>query len=97
MKIVQILKTNHARCERKLVLIIFIYFCSFLFFAKKFKVIFTAKKSISIALMRENPVRRPIVPPIAENMSNGFAALSLVILSKVGVSKKILCEGFIQI
>ena len=40
--------------------------------------------------MMENPVRRPIVPPIAESMSTNFAALSLVILSYVGVSKKIL-------
>ena len=40
--------------------------------------------------MIEKPVRSPIVPPIADNMSTNFAALSLVILSKVGVSKKIL-------
>ena len=40
--------------------------------------------------MMENPVRSPIVPPIAESMSTNFAALSLVILSNVGVSKKIL-------
>ena len=40
--------------------------------------------------MMENPVSRPIVPPIAESMSTNFAALSLVILSYVGVSKKIL-------
>ena len=31
-----------------------------------------------------------MVPPIADNMSIGFAALSLVTLSNVGVSKKIL-------
>ena len=35
-------------------------------------------------------MRRPMVPPIADNMSTNFAALSLVILSNVGVSKKIL-------
>ena len=46
--------------------------------------------------MIENPVKRPIVPPIAENFSNGFAALSLLILSKVGVSKWNLSEGFMQ-
>ena len=40
--------------------------------------------------MMENPVRSPMVPPIADNISSNFAALSLVILSKVGVSKKIL-------
>ena len=40
--------------------------------------------------MMENPVSRPIVPPMAESMSTNFAALSLVILSYVGVSKKIL-------
>ena len=38
----------------------------------------------------ENPVRSPMVPPIAESMSTNFAALSLVILSNVGVSKNIL-------
>ena len=40
--------------------------------------------------MMENPVRSPMVPPIADNMSTNFAALSFFILSKVGVSKKIL-------
>ena len=40
--------------------------------------------------MMENPVSRPIVPLIAESMSTNFAALSMVILSNVGVSKKIL-------
>ena len=38
----------------------------------------------------ENPVRSPMVPPIADSMSTNFAALSLVILSNVGVSKNIL-------
>ena len=42
---------------------------------------------ISTALMMKNPVRSPMVPPIADNMSTNFAALSLVILSNVGVSK----------
>ena len=45
------------------------------------------KYMISMPLMMENPVRRPIVPPIADNMSTNLAALSLVILSNVGVSK----------
>ena len=40
--------------------------------------------------MIENPVRSPIVPPIAESISTTLAALSLVILSNVGVSKYIL-------
>ena len=40
--------------------------------------------------MMEKPVRRPMVPPIADNMSTNFAALSFVILSNVGVSKNIL-------
>ena len=37
----------------------------------------------------ENPVNNPNVPPIPDNMVANFAALSLVILSNVGVSKKI--------
>ena len=40
--------------------------------------------------MIEKPVRSPMVPPIADNMSTNFTFLSLVILSKVGVSKYIL-------
>ena len=40
--------------------------------------------------MMENPVSSPMVPPIADNMSTNFAALSLVMRSKVGVSNKIL-------
>ena len=42
---------------------------------------------ISTALIIENPVRSPIVPPIAEKISTIFAALSMVIMSNVGVSK----------
>ena len=38
----------------------------------------------------EPAVRSPMVPPIADNMSTNLAALSLVILLIVGVSKKIL-------
>ena len=52
-----------------------------------FSIILAAKYIISTALMIENPVSNPMVPPIADNMSTNFAALSLVILSKVGVSK----------
>ena len=40
--------------------------------------------------MIENPVRSPMVPPIAESISTNFAALSFLILSNVGVSKNIL-------
>ena len=40
--------------------------------------------------MIENPVKSPIVPPIAESMSTNLAALSFVTLSNVGVSKYIL-------
>ena len=50
----------------------------------------TAKYIISTPLIIEKPVRRPIVPPIADSLSTNFAALSLVILSNVGVSKYIL-------
>ena len=35
--------------------------------------------------MMENPVRSPMVPPIADNISTGLAALSFVIKSNVGV------------
>ena len=44
---------------------------------------------ISTPLIIENPVSKPMVPPIADKMSTNFAALSLVILSNVGVAKKI--------
>ena len=56
----------------------------------KLVMILNMKQIISTALIRENPVRRPIVPPIADNLSTNFAALSFVTLSKVGVSKNIL-------
>ena len=61
----------------------------FLFFIRQ-KTIFPAKYKISTPLMIEKPVRSPMVPPTADSMSVNLAALSLVILSKVGVSKKIL-------
>ena len=51
------------------------------------KMNFPEKYRISTPLMMENPVRSPMVPPIADNMSTNFAALSLVILSNVGVSE----------
>ena len=41
-------------------------------------------------LMIENPVNRPMVPPIAASMSVNLAELSFVILSKGSASKKIL-------
>ena len=40
--------------------------------------------------MIENPVKSPIVPPIAERISTNLAAWSLVTLSKVDVSNSIL-------
>ena len=49
--------------------------------------ILVAKYIISTALMIENPVRSPIVPPIADSISINLADLSLMILSKAGVSK----------
>ena len=52
--------------------------------------IFTAKYIISTPLIIENPVKSPIVPPIAESWSTNVAPLSLVTLSNVGVSKLIL-------
>ena len=39
-------------------------------------IILTMKKTISTPLMREKPVRRPMVPPIADNLSTSLAALS---------------------
>ena len=48
------------------------------------------KYNISTPLMMENPVRRPIVPPIADNMFSNLTVLSFMILSNVGVSKNIL-------
>ena len=37
--------------------------------------------------MIENPVKSPMVPPIADSISTNLAALSFVTLSKTGVSK----------
>ena len=57
-----------------------------------FTTIFSAKYRISTRLIIEKPVRRPIVPPTAARMLTNLAASSLVILSNVGVSKKILTK-----
>ena len=59
----------------------------FLDFEKTFSTIFIEKYAISTALMIENPVRSPMVPPIDDNMSVNFAALSISILSNVGLSR----------
>ena len=40
--------------------------------------------------MRENPVKKEIVPPICSTISSTFAAVSMVILSNVGLTKYIL-------
>ena len=74
--------------------------------------IFTAKYRISTAVMIVNPVRSPIVPPIAEIILTNVVALSLVTLVKTGTfsnvkltnlspslllsSKKILCIIYLQ-
>ena len=52
-----------------------------------FEKILMAKKIISTPLIIENPVRSPMVPPIADIISTNLAALSFVTLSNVGVSK----------
>ena len=57
------------------------------FFFRIFRTILLAKYRISAALMMENPVSSPMVPPIADIMSTNFAALSFLITSNVGVSK----------
>ena len=51
------------------------------------KIILEPKKMISTALMKENPVRSPNVPPIAESISTILAALSFSILSNVVAPK----------
>ena len=61
-----------------------------LIFLQKSKPILATKYTISMALMIENPVSSPMVPPIADNWSENFAALSLVTLSNAAVSKYIL-------
>ena len=44
-------------------------YCFLSLLKKQLKKSFTAKYRISTALMIEKPVRRPIVPPIADRMS----------------------------
>ena len=58
----------------------------YIFAAIMFRNVFAAKYIISTALMMENPVSRPMVPPTAESMSTNFILLSLVMRSNVGVS-----------
>ena len=70
--------------------IVFFFNIFFLKLLKYPSAILAAKYTISTPLMIENPVRSPIVPPIADNWSTNLAALSLVILSKVGVLNLIL-------
>ena len=54
------------------------------------QIILTIKYPISTPLMMENPVKSPMVPPIADSFSCHFAALSLVMMSNVGVSNSTL-------
>ena len=42
-----------------------------------------------MALMMENPVRSPMVPPMVESLVSKFAFSSFVILAKVGDTKLI--------
>ena len=48
--------------------------------------ILVEKYNTSTPLMIENPVKSPMVPPIVDNISTNFAALSFVMMSNVGVS-----------
>ena len=66
----------------------FFYFSS-LELMKYLRAILNPKYRISTPLMIENPVRSPIVPPIADSLSTNLAALSFVIFSNFGVSKLI--------
>ena len=68
-----------------------LFICSHLYcLITKYASNLVTQQRISTPLMMENPVRSPMVPPKADNWSTNFAALSLVILSNVGVSKYIL-------
>ena len=69
--------------ERNKVYCYLMNFCFLIFI----RIILAPKYKISTPLMIEKPVRSPIVPPIADNMSTNFAALSFVILSNVVASK----------
>ena len=57
------------------------------FSCKISKMIFNPKYTISTALIIENPVNSPNVPPMAAIMSTNLDALSLVIRSNVDASK----------
>ena len=56
----------------------------------EFRIILNPKYRISIPLSIENPVSKPMVPPIAASMSVNLAELSFVILSNGSASKEIL-------
>ena len=66
------------------------YSHSYGLFRTKLQTILRVKQTISTALMMENPVSNPIVPPMEDILSSGLATVSWVILSNVGVSKQIL-------
>ena len=57
------------------------------FFVSIFWIIFIPKNTISTALIIENPVKSPIVPPIAEISSTNLTALSLVTRLNVSAPK----------
>ena len=63
------------------------YLTCFHFLLNKLRMIFAAKYTISSPLMIEKPVRRPMVPPTPASMSVNLTRLSLVIMSKMMVSK----------
>ena len=45
------------------------------------------KTNVSMPLTIENPQKSPMVPPTADSFVSNFAAVSLVIISNVGVVK----------
>ena len=53
-------------------------------------IIFVVKYTISTAVMMENPVRSPIVPPISESILTNLTALSFVISLKRLAENRIL-------
>ena len=63
----------------------------FLLFLKPTR-IFIMKYIISIPLMSENPVSKPMVPPITDSLVSKLALTSLVIRSNVGLPKEILTQ-----
>ena len=66
------------------------FFFHFMFPLTELKIILNPKYSISMPLIIEKPVSKPIVPPIAASISVNLAELSFVILSKGSASKNIL-------